>query len=192
MTKNKNQRIVLSKDEWLRLALNTLSNHAHSKFSLDALIKAMPVGKGSFYHHFRNRKKFLLALVDYWDRSETVNVIESLSALPEDSSAEDRLWCLICVVHETHSPRHELLVRAMAVEFPEIRERVEAVDRKRIDTVRGLFAEMGFKGEELEMRTMAFVTAATFDGQLFTDLTDKQIRRLLKLRHQWFISPTNR
>ena len=180
------QRIILSRDRWLDIALDTLSTKGKSKFSLDALIKAMPVSKGSFYWHFKNRADFLLALVEYWDRHETQNVIDALESLPEGVTAEDRLWELMCVVHETRSARHDLLIRALTLEFPEIREAVKAVDHKRIGTVRNLFTEMGFSGDELEMRTLAFVTTTSLDRQIFFDLTNDQYERQLKLRHAWF------
>jgi AcrR family transcriptional regulator len=182
-----NQRVLLSRDRWLELALETLADKGRSKFSLDALIKAMPVSKGSFYHHFRNRAEFLLALVEYWDRHETRNVVEALEALPEETSAENRLWELMCIVYETMSAQHEALIRTMAMEFPEVRKCVEAVDQKRMSTVRSLFAAMGFADDELEMRTLAFVTTTSLDHQIFSGLSRDDYRRQLRLRHEFFV-----
>jgi AcrR family transcriptional regulator len=186
MQKDVNQRVLLSRDRWLELALATMADEGKSKFSLDALIRAMPVSKGSFYHHFRSRAEFLLALAEYWDRHETQNVIEALEALPEETSAEDRLWELMCVVFETLSAQHESLIRAMAREFPEVRKRVEAVDQKRMGAVRSLFAAMGFADDELEMRTLAFVTTTSLDHQIFSGLSRDDYRRQLRLRHEFF------
>ena len=187
MSTNKNQRIILSRDGWLELALETLVEQGHSKFSLDALIAAMPVGKGSFYHHFRNREEFLLALVEFWDRHETQNVIAALEAMPANTSPEEKLWQLMCVVYETMGARHELLIRSMTLEFPEVRKCVEAVDAKRIAMVRGLFADIGFADDELEMRTLAFVTATGLDALVFSTREPEAYERQLKLRHRFFV-----
>ena len=186
MPENYEKRAALSRDRWLELALDTMVARGRSKFSLDALIKAMPVGKGSFYHHFSSRAEFLMALIEHWDRHETQNVADALEALPEDTPAEGKLWELMCIVFETLSARHELLIRAMAREFPEVRESVKAVDQKRLTTVRGLFAEMGFEGDEAEMRTLAFVTTTSLDQQIYSDLPEENYRRQLKLRHAMF------
>ena len=185
MTSSKQKRISLSREGWLELALETFTDHAKNKFSLDGLLKAMPVGKGSFYHHFKNRAEFLVALVDYWDRKETQNVIFHLDSLPGESTPEERLWELMRIVHETHRPRRELVIRAMADEIPVIRERLKAVDRKRFETVHELFAEMGFEGKELDTRTRVFVTTTTFDGQIRHGDPEESLR-MLKHRHRWF------
>jgi len=188
MGHDKEQLIPLSRDRWLELALNALSDKGKSKFSLDALIKAMPVSKGSFYWHFKNRADFLMALVEHWDRHETQNVIDALGALPEKVSPEDKLWELMRVVYETQSTRHDLLIRSLTLEFPEIREAVKIVDQKRMKTVQALFDAMGFAGDELVMRTLTFVTATTFDRQIFSELPEDEYERQLQLRHRFFVN----
>jgi AcrR family transcriptional regulator len=190
MESDPDQRIPLSRERWLELAMDTLSGKGHSKFSLDALIKAMPVSKGSFYWHFRNRAEFLMALVEFWDRHETQNVVAALANLPEDVSAEDKLWELMCVVYETQSIRHELLIRALTMEFPEVKKAVETVDRTRAQTVKGLFAQMGFEGDELEMRTLAFTAITSMDRVIHFEQTKAQYERQLELRHAWFTGKT--
>jgi AcrR family transcriptional regulator len=186
---DKDQRAPLSRERWLELALDTLSSQGHSKFSLDALIKAMPVSKGSFYWHFKNREDFLIALVEFWDWHGTQNVVHSLANLPEETSAEDKLWELMCVVYETHSIRHELLIRSLTLEFPEVKKAVEKVDTTRARTVRDLFAQMGFEGDELEMRTLAFVATTSMEGLVSPMQAKAQYERQLKLRHAWFTRP---
>lgn len=186
MKRDQDQRIPLSRERWLGLALETLSAKGHSKFSLDALIKAMPVSKGSFYWHFKGRADFLMALVEYWDRHETQNVIDSLESLPDDVTAEDKLWELMCVVYETQSTRHEVLIRALTLEFPEVKKAVKKVDQARAGIVREQFAQMGFEGDELEMRTLAFVTTTSMDRMFLHKQTKAQYERQLRLRHAWF------
>ena len=183
------QSIPLSRDRWLGLALDTLSEQGTSKFSLEALIRAMPVSKGSFYHHFKNREEFLFALVEFWDRHQTQNVIDAMEALPEGMTAEERLWELMCVVHETQSTRHELLIRSMALEFAEIQKAVAAVDRKRFEIVRRLFSAMGWEGDELKARTMAFVVTTSLDRLIFGSEDREDYERLLRSRYELF---TNR
>jgi len=186
MAHDQDQRIPLSRERWLELALDTLSGKGHSKFSLDALINAMPVSKGSFYWHFKNREDFVMALVEFWDRHETQNVVSSLATLPENVSAEDKLWELMCVVYETHFVRHELLIRALTLEFPEVSKAVDIVDQIRAQTVKDLFAQMGFEGDELEMRTLVFLATTAFDHFVSIKQTKAKYEQQLRLRHAWF------
>lgn len=177
----------LSRDRWLEMALQTLSESGHNKFSLDALIKGMPVSKGSFYWHFENRADFLMALVEHWDRHETQIVIDALSALPKDVTAEKKLWNLMCIVNEVASARHDLLIRSLALEFPKVESAVMAVIQKRTETVKGLFAEMGFSGDDLEIRTAAFVAMMSLDQHIGSGMPAEDYKKQLKLRHKFFV-----
>lgn len=178
----------LSREQWLDIALETLSAGGKSKFNLDTLLAAMPVSKGSFYWHFRNREEFLLALVAYWDRIDTQVAVAALSSLPSNVSPEDRLWTLMLAIHEQQLNRHDLLMRSIALEFNVVREAVAAVDRTRYANVSAIFRDMGFRGEELKARSLAFVTTSSLERAIFIDLSDAQRRRLLKQRHRLFVT----
>jgi AcrR family transcriptional regulator len=189
MVRDVNQKIGFSREKWLEVALHAMADKCKSKFSLDSLLKAMPVTKGSFYSHFKNRTDFLIALVEYWGRHHTKAVVDELNALPKNLSAQDRLWEMMCVIYDMKFNQYELLIRSMILEFPEIREAVKVVDRMRLDMVGKLFEEMGFEGDELEMRTLTFVTTMSQDGNVFSDLSAESYERQLKLRYEFFIRP---
>ena len=54
--------------------------------------------------------------------------------------------------------RYEAAIRSWAAHDPQIAPLVRKVDRARLAAVRQLFAGLGFRGAELEMRTRTFVT----------------------------------
>jgi AcrR family transcriptional regulator len=182
-------RQIMNRERWMELAIQTLAREGKSKFSLDALLKAMPASKGSFYWHFRDRADFLVALVDYWDRHDTQQVIDALEAMPESSTPQDRLWELMRIVHEARHSQYDLLIRSLTLEFPHLRAAVSKVDRTRFEIVKILFSEMGFAGDELEMRTHAFVVTTSLEQQILVKLPKAKYDRLLKLRHQFFVRP---
>jgi AcrR family transcriptional regulator len=189
MKPDSDHKTGLSREKWLELAIEAMSHECISKFSLDSLLKVMPVSKGSFYWHFKNRAQFLVALVDYWGRHDTLSVVEALDALPQSTSAADKLWELMCTVYEMRFGRYDLLIRSLTLEFPDLQQSVASVDQKRYDTVRQLFADMGFKGDALDMRTLTFVTTASMDQLLSLDIKDEAYERQLKLRHEFFVRP---
>ena len=189
MKADSNHKTGLSRQKWLELAIETMSHECKSKFSLDSLIKAMPVSKGSFYWHFNNRADFLVALVEYWELNDTQSVVEALGALPKSATAADKLWELMFIVYEMSYGRYDLLIRSLTLEFPELRQAVAAVDKKRFDTVRQLFTEMGFEGDELDMRTLMYITTTSMDQILLLDIPAETYERQLKLRHELLIRP---
>jgi len=174
---------------WLDLAMSAMTESCKSKFSLDSLLNEMPVSKGSFYWHFENRAEFLSALVEYWGRHDTQLPADALDKLSQPVSAEDKLWKLMCMVYELRHTRHDLLIRSLTLEFPELHKAVARVDQIRYQTVRDLFAEMGFEDNVLDMRTLAFITTTSLDRLMLVDIPDGAYKRQLKLRHAFFIHP---
>jgi AcrR family transcriptional regulator len=189
VTGDKSKSVSFSREKWLDMAIDQMSLKCISKFSLESLIKAMPVSKGSFYSHFKNRSDFLVALAHYWDRRDTDSAIEGFSSLPKGTSPQGKLWELMRTIYDMSFNRDELLIRSLTREFPEVVKVVKSVDEKRFFYVRQLFAEMGFKGDELEMRTFAFVSLTSQEGYLLLEQSPENYERQLKLRHEFFIRP---
>ena len=189
MNTNKHSPKGYSQEKWLQMAMKAMENHCKSKFILSSLIKAMPVSKGSFYWHFKDREDFLFALVDYWNRIDTLAVISALDALPDDTSAEKRLWEFMCVIDEMKLSRHELLIRSLGFEFPEIMPAIVEVDKKRYEQVQRLFVDLGFEGAQLDMRVHTFMTSTIMDYHVLPERSSEQQERRLKLRHEFFTRP---
>ena len=141
-TKLQEQR--LSREEWLSQALEILAREGNAKLRVDAICKALGVTKGSFYWHFRDRRDFLRSLIEYWSTAFTTVGIDAIQGLQGD--ARERLFGLMKLLHDAGYPRHDVSVRALAAQEPELAEIVRNVDRQRLAYVRSLFAEMGFSG----------------------------------------------
>jgi AcrR family transcriptional regulator len=189
MPRDSDHKTGLNREGWLDLATEAMASQCRSKFSLDSLINAMPVSKGSFYWHFKNRAEFLFAIVDYWDRHHTQPIVDALEAYPPSVSAEEKLWKLMCTVYELKYNAFDFVIRTLTLEFPQLKQTVAAVDQKRYDKVRELFAEMGFEGDELETRTRSFVITTSMEQLLLVDIAPETEARQLKLRHEFFTRP---
>jgi AcrR family transcriptional regulator len=188
--KNQKQaRSTLSREKWLGLAIKVLATDCRSKFSLDSLIQAMPVTKGSFYSHFKDRTDFLLALIDYWYRHDTKSIIDTLEHLSEHMAPEDRLWELTLAIYDRELYHYELLLRVLSFEFPETRGSIQKVDRRRIDTIRGLFAEMGFEGVECEVRARTYVTVISQEHCILEAVPEEELMKYIRERHRFFTRP---
>lgn len=190
MAENKRMRVsAFSREKWLEVALEKLAETRKSKFNLDALIAAMPVTKGSFYSHFRDRRDFLLALVDFWDRHFTRIVIEVLQSLPEDTDPRQRLMELVFNVDKLKLNRFELLMRSMTLELPEIVDAVRAVDVERYQTLESIFADLGFKGSELDLRVRVFMAVISQEGNMFLDPPEGEWSKQLEMRVDFLTRP---
>lgn len=147
----------LSREEWLSQALDYLAQEGKAKLTIDKLVGALGVTKGSFYWHFRDRDDFQQSLVKYWDNRYTQVVAERVEQL--SGSSNDRLLAIMEIVCKDDLARYDIAVRAWAAQEPSVAMLVRSVDESRLRFVRSLFAEMGFRGTELDMRARSFVQA---------------------------------
>ena len=83
--------------------------------------------------------------------------------------------------------RYDVPIRAWAAQEPAVARRVRRADQQRLRFVGSLFAEMGFTGVELEVRTTTFVIFHSMELQ--TGGSMKTRRRLLRARHAFFTRP---
>ena len=87
--------------------------------------------------------------------------------------------------------RYDLAVRAWATQEPAVAELVTRADELRMTFVRSLFEEMGFAGDELEMRTQTCVIYYNFLDGFSIDMSKNKdaIMRQNQLRHRLLTKP---
>ncbi len=185
-TKNKSSK-RLTRNEWLSRALDVLSKEGNAKLRIDILTKNLGVTKGSFYWHFKNRADFVKCLAEYWAKYSTVQVIEEINQ--SQDTASDNLLRLMDFLCRKDYGKYDISMRAWATQEPEVARIVKKVDKQRFTFVRSMFAELGFKGQELEMRTRTFVVFHSLELGSFARGTKKERLKLLKLRHAFFTRP---
>jgi AcrR family transcriptional regulator len=175
----------LSREAWLAQALDVLARHGNAKLRVETIAAALGVTTGSFYWHFKDRDEFLESLVRYWGTMSTDPVIEHVSNLGGD--ARQRLIALTDLVMRGDYARFDVSVRAWAAQEPAIQPLVIEVDRRRLAFVRSLFAELGFEGSELEMRTRACIGYISLDPAI-RDASDDSRRFEMLERFQALIT----
>ena len=176
-----------SKVEWLARALDILSREGNARLRIDCLAKDMGVTKGSFYWHFKDRNDFVRKLADYWADHSTSQVIEAINR--SGDNPQERLFVLMEFLWRKDFAKYDVCIRAWAAQEPEVVVIVKRVDKQRTDFVRSLFAEMGFTGLELEMRTQTFACFHSLELGILARGSKKERHKLLKVRHAFFVTP---
>ena len=185
MTKIKSGR--LSREQWLSKALEVLSQEGNAKLRIDILSRSLGVSKGSFYWHFKDRADFVISLAEYWEAYSTEQVIELVNQ--NRSSASDHLLELMEFLAREDFAKYDVAMRSWAAQEPEVARIVKKVDQQRFNFVRSLFAKLGFKGHELDMRTRTFVVFHSLELGSYARGTKKERLKLIKLRHAFFTRP---
>jgi AcrR family transcriptional regulator len=151
------------------------------------LVKALGVTEGSFYWHFENRADFLSSLVDYWARSSTAVVVETVDQV--HGNARTRLHALIDKVARDDLGAHDAVMWALAIQEPVVAPAIRRVYERRVEYVRSLFAEMGLRGRELDLRTRSFTAFMSMESRLLVEKTGKKRSELIEQVLAFYAKP---
>ena len=181
MSKQKKQ---FSKEMWLQKALKQLSKKGNLGLTIEELSKTLGVTKGSFYYHFKSRYAFTLQLFDYWGAISTTNVMEHVNQTEGD--AAERLLRLTKFLVKKDICRYELAIRSWVQIHPILIPMLKQIDLRRYEFVSDLFKEIGFTGDDLEMRVRTFLVFYSLEMTLFPNQNIAERMKFLELRHSWF------
>ncbi len=140
-----------TRERWLDAGLALLTEQGPAGVTIDALCGRLGLTKGSFYHHFRGRSAFQVALLDHFERRETQRFIDVAEADPAVEGA-GRLRRLVdaVVADEGGHPELEVAVRTWAVQSDVARAYVERIDRTRVEYVQRLWREAIGEGDRAD------------------------------------------
>ena len=173
-----------NRDDWLSLALETLSKQGKSRLTIDRLVADLGVTKGSFYWHFENRADFIQQLLEHWAKKFTYEVVDETNAI--EGGAGERLYGLMELLTRNDASRYDIAVRAWAAQEPAVAIVVRRVDMTRLGYVKSLFRELGFEGDDLTIRSRAVLYWTSFELGLFEPLSKRESLRMLELRFAFF------
>ena len=179
---SKAQKNYLSKDQWLAKALTQLTTKGSLGLSIEEMSKAVGVTKGSFYWHFKNRDGFVRELFNYWADLSTTKVIEYVDQF--EGSPSERLLALSKFLIQENICQYELAIRGWVQIHPVLIPFLESIDLNRYEYVAGLFEEIGFSGDELEMRVRTFLVFYALETSLYPNQNLENRLNSLILRHQ--------
>lgn len=173
-----------NRDDWLSLALETLSKQGKSRLTIDRLVADLGVTKGSFYWHFENRADFIQQLLEHWAKKFTYEVVDETNAI--EGGARERLYGLMELLTRNDASRYDVAVRAWAAQEPAVAIVVRRVDMTRLGYVKSLFRELGFEGDDLTIRSRAVLYWTSFELGLFEPLSKHESLRMLEQRFAFF------
>lgn len=185
MENQKKKRV--SKADWLEKALDVLEKDGLEAVKIDRLAKELKVSRSGFYWHFEDRNLLIRAMAKYWE-DEFTRVVTARKQLLEGAPKE-RLYNIMKAVLEENLTLFELPMRAAAEKDPDVWETVDRAYQMRLDFLRPIFSELGFEGDDLEMRVHLFLCYQTWEESMFRELSKERRSKWLRLRVELLCSP---
>lgn len=178
MTIRKPTRRV-SKNDWLFTALEELERSGIGAVRVERLANKLGVSRSGFYYHFADLEDLQKRLLEYWFREYTAVITADPKLLEGD--AHSRIERVTRLIQENELGKYDLAIRAWAQHDERAREVVQTVTKDRMRFIGQIFADMGFKGEQLELRTKLFVCYHTWESAIFDKAPPRKRSREQKL-----------
>jgi AcrR family transcriptional regulator len=177
----------LDRASWLEEALVVLAREGSAGITIRCLCERLGVTTGSFYWHFKNREEFIRAMVDFWVDTDTESAAHRTSREPGGPHAQ--LLTLMEILATEDRGRYDLPMRIWAIENKYVAAAVWKVDKRRKAVVKGLFAAMGFTGQELDTRAEVFVVYHSMKSSIYPNQSKQTRLKAVKYLHTWFTRP---
>ena len=170
----------VSKAEWLQAALKLLKTEGVEAIRVERLARELGISKSGFYWHFKDRDDLRTQMIDYWVHE--FNEVVTANPTLRNGDPRERLELTMLMILDHDLTRYEVPMRAWAEADPNIARRVARVYRKRLDFLRDIFRDLGFEGDELEMRARLLLCHGTWERAMFPKESKKSLRKLIKRR----------
>lgn len=179
----------VSKRDWLQTALRMLQTGGIEAVRVERLAAELEVNKSGFYYHFRDRADLHAALLDYWLELDAAPIAQAYD--DPDVGPAEMLRIIAEVVDHEDLSRYDSAIRQWARQDPRVRRVWRTEMNRRLEIVRGLFAALGFTGDDLEMRTRVFIAYHVVERDLFSDLSKGERIKLRDDRLQMLLRSAN-
>ncbi|MEP5765950.1 MAG: TetR/AcrR family transcriptional regulator [Halieaceae bacterium] len=175
----------VSRDAWLQAGLDVLVTQGMEAVKIDHLARSLGVAKTGFYWHFKNRSALLDAMLDFWEReyTEVISGNQQIASLPPAA----RLEAISEMVDANRLTEYDLAIAHWARYDEEAARVLDEAYSVRMEFVSRAFRELGFRGEELEMRTRLFVCYHSNAAQMFGEKVTARDKRIRVLRNRLMI-----
>ncbi len=147
-----------SRESWIAGAFEALQTGGIDALRVEPLALQLGVTKGSFYHHFENRRDLHLAMLEAWEQAGTSAIIAAIDQHAEESTPVERLHRLAerTMVPDHFSDSIENGIRAWARTDPVVAEVAARVDARRVDYAAALLRASGLSPAVARRRAQLF------------------------------------
>jgi AcrR family transcriptional regulator len=176
----------LSRDDWMRAALETMSERGVQEVKVAVLASDLGVTSGSFYWHFESRQDLLDELIAWWEREMTDAAIVGARAF--EGPPFDRIYGLMRQVMVDKLARYDVAVQHWALSDRRAARVFRRAVKKRFDFAAWMFAQAGFPEVQAKTRGRMMVVYMMGESTLVPRSMEETMESL-RLTHAILTAP---
>ena len=174
----------VTRDEWLNKGLELFAVSGADGLRVGRLAEALDIAKSGFYCHFKDRDDLLDHILEYWVRHYTEVIARNVELL--NLPARDRLLLSMCRIFELNLAEFDSAVDIWSRSNARVARKRKLVMNTRLKFFRDAFKELGFHGDDLEMRARVCAAFQMGERQILGP-EKKSSERFRKLRLKMLI-----
>ena len=155
-------------DEWIEAAFDMLAKGGVAAVRVEPLSHSLGVTKGAFYARYPTRDALLVAMLDYWRRVSTVDVLSAFAEINE--SPAERLRRILDLPFRRADVRNrarmEMAVRIWAHHDQRAAQTMEEIDAYRIHYFDSVLRANGFAASEAQAHAFLIYAYVIAEGSL--------------------------
>lgn len=171
----------IDEQTWIETALDMLATGGISAVRVEPLALKLGVTKGAFYSRFPTRDALLTAMLDYWRRISTTDVLQAYAAIEEPP--EQKLERILKLSTRRADARHrglmEMGIRIWADQDGRAAKTMAEIDSYRLGYFKAVLQANGFSESEAEARALLVYGYMVADGCLSGQRSD-EAKRLIR------------
>jgi AcrR family transcriptional regulator len=164
----------VSKSDWLQAALCLLREEGVEAIKIERIARSLNISKSGFYCHFRNREDLRYQMIEHWAH-EFTQVITG-NPIFQEGTPHERLENIMFMIINDDLNLYDLEMKSWGKTDPAIAKRIRKVFKLRFDFIGDIFREMGFSGEDLEIRSRMFNCYHSWERTMFDNETKKKLK----------------
>lgn len=155
------EKASLSPQDWIIAGLAALGDGGIDAVRVERLAKRLGTTKGSFYWHFADRPALLAAMLEFWEREGTTDLIDHVADIADPAERLRRLGAeaLLVLVRGVDVARSETAMRAWAAQDAAVGERFARVEAARIGFLIGELTALGYDPQAANLLAKAVYLA---------------------------------
>ncbi|MCH5584058.1 TetR/AcrR family transcriptional regulator [Shimazuella sp. AN120528] len=167
-----------TKLSWLKEGCAVLAEAGPDELTIDGLCRRLKLTKGSFYHHFKNRKDYIHALLQFWEENMTLKLIDLSQREGSAREQLDRLTEL--VINLLAESSLEVNIRAWASHDELVYSYQQRVDIERRNSVKVLCDNIYKENIDSDLVAKIYYTLFIGSQHLFPPLNKKELTLIYK------------